>query len=136
MRMISFFGKNCKLDQDLIAERHSNPWSEWFMAHCRTCKSKLIRYISDNNDPYFRESLKLRRQRNEYKKDLIQYGQANFKTFYKEQWEKFEAQKEDWEKAQIQKKKEKDEFYNNNKLNKGLAKKVLEIEERLEYGRR
>lgn len=136
MSLVSFYCKRCKLDCDLEAGKHGNSFAEWFQAHCPTCQTKLIRYINDKTDPYFYQSIKLRRQRDEFSKDLIQYGEYGFETFYKKQWEEFEKQKENWEKAQIQKRKERDAFYEKHKLNKSFAKKVLEIEEKLEHGGR
>lgn len=135
--LISFYCQSCKSDQDLPASRHETSLAKWFQAYCPTCQKKLIRYIDDKSDPYFYESRKLKEQRARYAKDVIQYGEAGFQTFYREAWEGFEAQKEAWEKAQYEKKKERDEFYKNNRLNnKELAKKVLDIEEKLEYGGR
>ena len=121
--MISFFCKKCKLDQDLVCSKDNNNgydldthkeyknsegFVEWYVGYCKKCKQKLIRFITNQNkDPYFRESLKLKRQRMDMANDLVQYGDPRFKNLYKDQWEKFEQQKEDYE---LKKKRDKEAF--------------------------
>ena len=131
--MISFFCKSCKLDQDLREEKKDNSYASWFEARCKKCDSRLFRYISEpSKDPYFRESRKLKAQRHAMRDDLVQPGEARFKTLYPEQWAKLEKAKESWELEQENKRKSRDAFYNEHKLyNKGLAKKVIELEEKI-----
>ena len=103
--MISFFCKKCKLDQDrnpLRINEHA------YAAKCQKCRGQLLRYINDKHlDPYYRESLKLQRQRSEMANDLVQYGDPRFKNLYRDQWDKFEQQKEDYE---LKKKRDKEAF--------------------------
>ena len=109
---VSFYCKSCKLDQDNEAEKKSNRYVEWFQSNCVRCKTKLIRQITDKQtDPYFRDSIKLKKQRMEMSKDLIQYGEVGFKTLYRKQWEEFEKQRENFEKSQLGQERRKLELY-------------------------
>lgn len=131
--MISFYCRKCKLDQNLREEKKDNSFAAWFEARCKECGSRLFRYISEpSKDPYFVESRKLREERHRYHNDLVQPGEAGFKTLYPQEWAKLEKARESWFLEQEKKKRERDAFYNEHKLyNKGLAKKVIEIEEKI-----
>src|SRR3990167_6553162 len=100
--MISFFCKKCQLDQDQNPSRINE---HAYAARCVKCRTQLLRYVNDKHlDPYFGESIKLKKQRQEFSKDIIQYGDPRFEKFYKDQWDKFEQQKEAFEKEKQRKK--------------------------------
>lgn len=104
--IVSFFCKKCDLDQDLPGYVRSNSYGEWFESKCRRCSKKMLRYITEKHkDPYFYDSLKLKRQRIEAGDDLLQPGQPRFKTLYKDEYDRIEKAKEDYE-NEIKKRKE------------------------------
>ena len=100
--MISFFCKKCQLDQENFPHQINE---HAYASKCGKCGGRMLRYIKDKHlDPYFRESIKLQKQRQEFSKDIIQYGDPRFEKFYKDQWDKFEQQKEAFEKEKQRKK--------------------------------
>ena len=105
----------------------------------RVSKSiKLIRHITDKlSDPYFKRSFKLKVQRQELRKDLLQPGQEGYQTYYKVEYDKIEQAREAYELKQKAKEKSKIDFYNkySHTENKNLAKKVLAIEDKMDAGR-
>lgn len=135
----SFWCSNCKKDLDLPALKSSLlTGEEYFWALCNNgkCRRKLIRRITDRkNDPYFRVSKKVRMEMEELKIDLIQPSNPKFQMYYKNQWDKMEQDAEKYEQEQIRKKQERENWYRDNKLNhRGAAKKVVELEEQMQYG--
>lgn len=131
--MVSFYCKSCRLDQKLPAEECRNSFGAWFKARCERCKRKLIRFITKPHlDPYFHESKRVLQDRYRFQKDLIQPGEYGFRTLYPKEWAKFVKAEEVWNLEQEKKKKDRDAFYNENKLyNRTLAKKVIEAEEKI-----
>lgn len=134
---VSFFCGDCGLDEDLEPVKDRlRTGEEYFFAKCMRCRRKLVRYITEKNDPYFRQSLKLKVQRKTMAKDLIQYGQDGFSTLYKREWDKIEAAREEYEQKQKVKEQERVDFFNKYRHNvneRELAKKVIEGEEKI-YG--
>ena len=144
--MISFFCKKCKLDQDLVCSKDNNNgydldthgeyknskgFVEWYVGYCKKCKQELIRFITNQaKDPYFRESLKLQKQRREMANDLIQYGDPRFEYLYKDQWNAFEQQKKDYEDSK-RKKKEQFEGDRMNYVQRSDRKLFEKLEEKL-----
>lgn len=131
--MISFYCKACRKDFDAVPAKKKNRWAEWFETKCR-CGRKTIRYITGKkNDPYYRESKRVIMERDAYHKDLIQYGQTGFQTFYKKQWDTFEAQRERYENEVKKRTEERDKFYARFKGSghQDIVRKVLEKEEEL-----
>jgi len=135
--MISFWCKICSLDLDLEAEKVSVMGDEYFRAKCKR-GHKLVRYITTkSDDPYYHLSKKMRIQRQQFSKDLIQPGQEGFQLIYKKEWDKLEKAREELERKEIAKKKSRDEFYKKYAAsgtgNRENVKRVLELEE--QYGR-
>lgn len=91
----NFYCKFCHRDFSLPAAKGENRYGKWLYASCPSCDDKLIRYLTDAKfDPYYKLSPKIKKEREEYRKDLIQFDDPEFKLFYKKQWEKMEALKE------------------------------------------
>ena len=136
--MVSFYCKNCKLDQNLEAEKVNNSLAEFFRARCGKCGNRLVRYISEKHlDPYYRESRKIKVERGRFANDLIQPGEAGFKMFYKKQYDELEEKKEKYEKEQRLKKIERENYYKRaikDGASPQIVKKVLELEESKMYG--
>src|SRR3990167_5232169 len=121
MTITSFWCDNCKEDLDLPSLKGALlTGEEYFWALCskRRCGKKLIRRISDRkNDPYFRLSRKVRKERDDLKIELLQPSNPKFQRYYKEQWDKIEENNEKYEQEQKKKKLERDDWYKNNKFN-------------------
>lgn len=136
MTIVSFYCKDCQLDQDVLAHKVSNSLCEFFQARCRKCNQKVIRHITEKHlDPYFRLSKKIREQRQRLHKDLIQPGEAGFQTYYKKEYDKIERARAEYERKAIENEKRRNEFYKQHSQNiveKNMAKKVLDKEELLE----
>lgn len=130
---VSFFCRECGLDQEREGERIKTSLAEFFRARCRKCEATLVRYISEREkDPYFRYSLKVKRERAEFAKDLLQPGEDGFKLYYKDEYDKIEKAKEDHENEMKRKKEERDAYYKKFKHNiseRQVVKRVLELEE-------
>ena len=95
MTKADFFCKKCRLDQTLPAYENGNRFGKWLEARCRQCDEKVIRYVTEKNtDPYLYESLRLKVERDVYRKDLIQPGESGYKQLYKKEWDKLEKKKE------------------------------------------
>lgn len=110
--MISFFCNNCKLDFDADGFINKNFYAEWFETKCPKCHKKTIRYITEKHkDPYFHESVKLKKERTKYKNDLIQYGERGFKMLYPKAWEQIEKEKEMKENKNKERKNTRDNLY-------------------------
>ena len=136
MTIVSFYCKECKLDQDNQSWKENNSYGEWFASKCKKCGKKLIRYITEKNkDPYHYQSRNAIINRQKFAKDLLQPNDYGFKTYYKQEYEKIQKAKEDFEKKEQTEKKNQDLFYKNS-LDKGLAKKILQNEEKIKYGKR
>lgn len=140
MTTVSFFCKACGVDQDLNARLITNSYAQTFQANCQDCGKKLIRYITDKNkDPYFYESVKLKKQRHEMKRDLIQPGQEGFQMLYKKEYDKIQEAAEKHEKKMRDKRRARDAFLKANSANivdKNMARKIIELEDKIEYGGR
>ena len=80
---VTFYCRECDSEQDREPYPGLYRGEKYWWTKCKKCRRKLIRYVDNKNqDPYFRLSPKLRRERQEYSKDLIQPGQTGFKTLY------------------------------------------------------
>lgn len=96
---VSFYCNKCGKDSD-IEEGHGrgkcrfarlSTGEVYLRAACPACKAKVVRYVTERaRDPYFLRSKKLRRQRQELRRDLIQPGQPGFQTLYPAQWRQIE----------------------------------------------
>lgn len=135
---VDFWCKNCKLDQRLWAYVKNSYGEERFIAECKKCGKELYRYITfKKDDPYYFTSKNAIINRQRFARDLIQPGQTGFQTYYKKEYDKIQKAEEEFSKKQEQKKKERDDFYRRHRYNineKELAKKVIEAEEKLDYG--
>lgn len=131
--IISFFCKKCDVDLDEDASINENRYGKWFEGRCPKCKSKIIRYITDRDkDPYYQLSKNVIINRERYRKDLIQPGEEGFQTYYKKQYDDIEKTKELYCQQNIKDRKSRDEFFEKYKLtHKNLAKKVIDLEEKL-----
>jgi hypothetical protein len=138
MTEISFFCKKCGIDQDLPAIKVDNSYGQWFEAKCRRCKGKVIRYITEkNNDPYYYLSKRVKIDRERFSRDLIQPGQSGFQTYYRNEWLKIEEANQKIEIGREKRKKDRNDFYKRmayDGSNRQVAKKIVEAEEKLEYG--
>lgn len=133
---MAFYCKHCSLDQDNFPEENQNQLvpGGWYESKCEKCSRKLIRHKNPASDPYYHESKRVIIMRDKFRRETLQYGEDGFKTFYPEQWRKFEQEREDFERKRVESKKERDRFYRENFNNKAEAKKIIDIEERMEYG--
>ena len=116
--IISFYCKSCDLDQDLSAHTGCHTFTgefvAWYEAECKRCGKNLRRHITEKqSDPYFRQSKKLRMQREQMKKDLLQYGEDGFKTLYKKSWDTFQHNEEMLYNKGKREKETRDELYKN-----------------------
>lgn len=132
---VSFYCKDCKLDQDMEAEMgYYSGGGRKFVAGCVRCGRQLFRLIDDKkNDPYYFLSKNVIINRRKFVKDLIQPGDVGFQTYYKKEYDKIKKAEENYYKKQESEKKSRDEFYKNT-LDKNLAKKVLDKEDEIKYG--
>lgn len=96
---ISFYCKVCGTDSDIPEgngprDCHFDSLStgeSYIWGKCPECNCKVVRYVTEQQiDPYFTQSKRLRRQRKELKRDLIQPGQPGFQTLYPKQWKQIE----------------------------------------------
>lgn len=130
--IIAFYCKECGLDQELeacISTFYGG--GKKFVAKCKKCKDELFRLIDEKeNDPYFYLSKNVIINRNKFAKDILQPTDKAFKLYYRKEYEKIEKKREEYERRMARKKKERDEFYKN-MLDKGLAKKILDNEEKI-----
>ena len=130
--MMDFFCRKCNLDQTRET-RIRNRYA--FEARCEKCGEDLIRYRENiKDDPYYQLSPKIQRECFQYRNDLIQPYDADFRIFYKTQWEKFEKQKEEAEKKEKEKEKSLKDLYKSithKMIDGGLIDKVLKLEDRL-----
>jgi len=138
MSKISFYCPNCQLDQDL--EGHITTYyggGRKFVARCQKCGKELFRLIDEKkNDPYYFLSKRVIMERQKFRKDLLQPSDYGFRTFYKQEFKKMEKAKEELEKKDLETKRKRDEFlksHNQNIVEKNLAKKILEQEEKLKF---
>lgn len=70
-----------------------------------------------------------------YRKDLIQPNDPNFKTYYKEEWEKLEKEKNETLLKEKLIKEEQNQFYKDNLLiGKEKVKNALMLEDKIRYG--
>lgn len=137
---VSFWCDRCGKDFHLAAYVSSVQGEKYFWAKCPDCRRKLVRYIENVHlDPYYRRSFRLKVQRRELRKDLIQPDDPLFKVYYRQEWEKLEKAKADFEAKERLKKKSRDDFYMRYRHDinaRSLAKKVLDAEEQLDVAAR
>ena len=136
---VSFYCGDCALDQDLEARKGKiRSGEEYFFVLCVNCKRRLIRMITEpKNDPYFRQSKKIRRQRAEMAKDLIQPGEAGFQILYKAEYDKIERAREEAELKEKMKKRADIALYEKHRHNineREAVKRVFQIEEKMNGG--
>ncbi len=88
----SFWCEKCQKDFDAPGYKSSNRYGEWWVG--RDPKGhKAIRHITERlKDPYFWKSRKLREQRVEFRKDLLQPGQKGYDMAYPEMRMQFDQQ--------------------------------------------
>jgi len=133
---ISFYCEDCRVDQDLIPGKRVNGNAQWFFAECKECEKGLIRYITDKGlDPYYRNSLYLKKQRLKFAKDLIQPGDPRFKTYYKDEWDKLELASQRHDERLKAEKKDRDSYYTKFKDEtsnvKKMVRNVLDVEQKM-----
>ena len=135
-RNVSFYCGTCRIDQDHPPQKRKNRFGEWFFAECMGCKEMLIRYITDKHlDPYYRNSLNLKKQRTFFAKDLIQPGDSRFKKYYKKEWDKIEVTSQIWEEKRKKEKESRESYREQFKYQppsvKKIVNRVLEVEEQM-----
>ena len=109
--MISFWCKNCELDQDLEGYVNKVMGDEYFVADCKKCGKRVVRFISNKRaDPYFHQSKRVRIQKEMFARDMIQPGQDGFQLYYKKEWVKIEKAREEYEKKEQMKRINRDNF--------------------------
>ena len=117
-------------------DRRNNGWGKYFAAECSECEKRLVRLIENKHqDPYFRFSKKLGRQRIRMAKDLIQPSDPRFKLYYKDEYDKIERAVEAKEKEKKAKAKERAELHDSYRYNINKAqeiKELIKIEERFD----
>lgn len=97
MGKVSFYCKNCELDQDNFAWRHHSTIfnEDWYNSRCKKCHKKLYRLITyPEKDSYYKLSKRVIIMRDTFRKDLIQPGQEGFQLLYPQQWRKFQDELE------------------------------------------
>jgi glycyl-tRNA synthetase alpha subunit len=83
-----------------------------YEAKCPKCWDKYLRReVGNPNDPYYRNSPKIRRQIKEQVKDLVQPSDPKFQTLYKKEWDKIQEQRAKEELRLVEEKKRKDALY-------------------------
>lgn len=93
--IVNFFCRFCRRDLELPAQKESNRYGEWFSAQCPDCGEKLIRYLTEiKNDPYYKLSPRVQKDRWLHRKDIVQPDDPEFKLFYPKQWQKMESLRE------------------------------------------
>lgn len=134
MTIVSFYCKNCELDQDRDANiGYYCGGGKKFIARCQKCKRELFRLIDEKkNDPYYFQSKNVIMNRQKFLKETLQPNQEGFRMYYKKEYEKMEKAKEEYEKKEKEEKRERDEFYRK-MTDKGLAKKILGKEDEIKY---
>jgi len=71
----------------------------WYTGECPQ-GHMVIRHITDKNtDPYYRQSLKMHRERQMAADDLLQPSDPRFRVVYPAQWEQMQAQRRAQEEA-------------------------------------
>lgn len=108
-----FFCRPCRLDFSAIAYQHiariynlNTHTSSWpriptavYEAKCPK-KHPCERRITDKQrDPYYYYSLKMARERDIYRDDMLQPSDPRFRSKYPKMWEHLEAKKEAYEKT-------------------------------------
>lgn len=87
LSMFDFWCRDCEQDfsAPCIKTKHrleGDMIAVW-RARCPDCGTDCIRHITHKDeDMYYNRSLKMRHQRNEYSRDLLQAGEYGFKTQY------------------------------------------------------
>jgi len=149
MSGISFYCRDCELDQELWASKINNDilvinsltdfyWKkneifrEYYIARCEECNRDLIRFKDrPQEDPYYHLSKRVKIQRQQLAKDLVQYGDTGFKTLYRKQWLDFEKQREEYETKQKQKELGRKELLDKNSTQRRALEKVFALEDKL-----
>lgn len=99
-----------------------------FEAMCPTCRKWLKREVGNPQDPYYRNSTKVRRQIREQIKDLVQPNDPKFQVLYKKEWDKIQEQRAIAEEKELETKKRHDALYDQYKhdiVKRELLKKYL-----------
>ena len=122
---MDFYCKDCRLDQKQKTFKRQNRFGFWYETSCVTCEKTLKRLPQSKLDPYFFESIKLKRERDVLAKDLIQPGDPRFKLYYKDQWDKMEAGAEALQNKENQESDDKHDFLKNSR-SKSEGVKVLD----------
>ena len=108
--VIDFFCSSCRLDQKLLTFKRQNRYGSSYTAKCEECEQSVWRFPDMKLDPYFVESIKLKKERYLLKDDLVQPGDPRFKLLCKEQFDKMEKETFLKEEKVKQDLKDKDEF--------------------------
>lgn len=134
----SFWCERCRSDLDLFAVMKDNGRARWFYARCPHCGSGLMRYVDEKHkDPYYRKSVKIRKEREKHRKDMLQPGDAGFQTLYPESYAQLHKAEEMWYNKAVARKKSQEEFYKKYKHDvnqRELVKKAIAIEDNMVYG--
>ena len=79
---VTFYCKECDAEADREPYPGVYQGEKYWWTKCISCRRKLIRYVEHKErDPYL-FSPRLRRERQEFRKDLLQPGQSGFQTLY------------------------------------------------------
>ena len=110
--IVSFWCDKCHEDFDTPSRVKKTYYEDgYFISHCPK-NHEVVRYITGKeDDPYFFKSEKMKRQRYEFRKDIIQPGQDGFETLYKKEYDKIEKAREAYEKKMMQRKREAEAYY-------------------------
>jgi hypothetical protein len=98
---IYFWCKRCRKDWERIGVRRikSSHVGEVWTARCPDCKWEMVRLINNPFDPFYRVSVKIRRERKIYAKDLLQPGDPGFDILYPQHKKQREAYYKNLEKG-------------------------------------
>ena len=119
-KRVDFFCKPCGFDFNALGVKMVSDGSKtWerplravYQAKCPNCHEWQTRRITDKAlDPYYRESIFIRRERSKYAKDLIQPGDPRFIALYGDPRKKY------WEKVEQE---EREAFENNKQISRVL----------------
>ena len=116
IKTISFWCNKCEIDQENTYRekiaRYRSGVVKWNESRCVLCENKIIRYITERHlDPYFYKSKKVKIERIQHEKDLIQPSDPRFKKLYPKEYERIEAVKEANEKKKLDEIKQRDDMH-------------------------
>lgn len=81
-----FWCRKCRLDFQALGHKLTASWPEpkaWYETKCPDCGTTAIRRITDRlMDPYFNQSVRIRKMRREAGDDLLQPGDPRFEKVW------------------------------------------------------